>query len=81
MNIHGNIEALIAARLAAPKAFRVTTQYECGKTRNFDVETMGQAENHAAGQRLKMGRDLIHRKTGEMVRVVDVSITEIGNAK
>lgn len=72
-----DIEAFIAKRLAAPKNFRVTTTYADGRTRTLDVETIGQAENHAHGQRCKIGRDLIDRDTSKTVRVVSVDISEI----
>ncbi|MBZ9888104.1 hypothetical protein LB559_09145 [Mesorhizobium sp. BR1-1-3] len=69
-----NAMDLIAARLAAPKKFRVVTLYECGKTYTHDTEMMGQAENWAIGERRKIGRDLIERATGKTVRVVSVEI-------
>lgn len=67
----------IAARIAAPKHFRITTTYASGVTKTRDVETMGQAENWATGERRKIGRDLIDRGTGDTVRVVSVNITGI----
>jgi hypothetical protein len=71
------INALIAARLAAPKNFRVVTLYVSGATRTHDTETAGQAENYAVGERRKIGRDLISRETGKTVRVVSVEIGRI----
>lgn len=68
---------LIATRLAAPKRFRVTTAYASGITKTREVETKGQAENWATGERRKIGRDLIDRVTGETVRVVSVDIAGI----
>lgn len=73
-HMNASIEALIARQLAAPKAFRVVTAYACGKTRALDVETVGQAENHAIGERRLIGRDMIDRTTGATVRVVSVTV-------
>ncbi|RWN51410.1 MAG: hypothetical protein EOS04_24370 [Mesorhizobium sp.] len=72
-----NVMDLIAARLAAPKNFRVTTLYESGNTRIHDTETLSQAENYATGERRKIGRDLIERATGKKVRVVSVEINAL----
>lgn len=73
--------ARIAARLAAPKAFAVVTRFErAGETceRRLETETPGQAENHATGERRKIGRDLICTQTGKPLRVLSVDIVTIG---
>lgn len=67
----------IATRLAAPKHFRITTTYASGVAKTREVETKGQAENWATGERRKIGRDLIDRMTGKTVRVVSVTIDAI----
>lgn len=72
-----NVMDLIAARLTAPKQFRVTTLYQSGNMRIHDTETLPQAENWAIGERRKIGRDLIERTTGEKVRVVSVEINAL----
>ncbi len=72
-----NTEAFIAARVARPKNFRVTSTYADGKTRVHDVNNMGQAENWAYRERVEIGRDLIERETGKIVRIVDVKIERI----
>jgi len=70
--------ALIARVQAMPKRFRVRTIYADGRVRQpHDTATRAQAENWAAGQSRKVGRDLIDRETGETVRVVDVVILDI----
>jgi len=69
-----SIAALIAARLAAKKNFKVLTTYADGAMKTHETETMGQAENWAIGERRKVGRDLVDRLTGKTVRVVRVSI-------
>lgn len=72
--------ARIAARLAAPKAFAVVTRFErAGETceRRLETETRGQAENHATGERRKIGRDLTCTQTGLPVRVFAVEILDI----
>lgn len=68
------IEQRLAALAASPKPYRVVTTYACGKVRTLDVHSMGAAENHAFGERRKIGRDLIDRETGATVRVVSVDI-------
>lgn len=72
-----NAMDLIAARLAAPKQFRVTTVYADGAVKHHDTETVGQADNWAAGESRKIGRDLIDRMTGKSVRVVSVDVARI----
>lgn len=72
-----NVMDLITARLAAPKKFRVSTRYQDGRIKAHDVETIGQAENFAVGQRSKIGKNLIDRDTGKTVRVVSVEITAL----
>lgn len=69
-----NVEALIAKRLAAPKKFRVLTTYAYGALRHHDTETLEQSNNHAVGERRKIGRNLISRETGKVVRVVSVEV-------
>lgn len=71
------IAALIARRLAAPKAWRVLTTFADGAMRHRDTETEGQAKNYATGESRKIGRDLINRETGETVRIVSVEVLPI----
>jgi hypothetical protein len=68
---------LISTHLARPMTHRVTTVYECGKVRTFDVRSLAQAENHATGERRKIGKSLIDRMTGATVRVIAVTIDAI----
>ena len=68
---------LIARRLAMPKMYRVTTYYECGKTRTHDTATLAQAENYATGERRAIGRNLICRDTGATVRKIRVSVESL----
>ena len=68
---------LIAKRLAAPKAFRVTTTYDSGKTRTHDTATLAQAENHANLYRPNINRELIDHDTGKTVRAISVTISSI----
>jgi len=70
-------EQLIAAALAAPKTHAVVTTYADGRERRFDTRNAGSAENHAVGERRKIGRDLIDRNTGATVRVVSVEVVAI----
>lgn len=69
-----SIDHLLQELAAAPKPFKVVTTYECGKVRSLDVLSMGAAENHASGERRKIGRNLIERETGRTVRVISVEI-------
>lgn len=67
---------MLSALSAAPKPFKVVTTYECGKVRELACHSAGAAENHASGERTKIGRNLIERETGRTVRVVSVEIVE-----
>jgi len=67
----------IQALLARPKNFRVSTHYADGRVKNHDVHSFGQAQNWAAGERRRVGRDLVDRVTGKVSRVVDVAIEPI----
>jgi hypothetical protein len=68
---------LIAAALAAPKTHAVVTTFADGEVRRFETRNLGSAENHAVSERRKIGRDLISRQTGAVVRVVSVEIVAI----
>lgn len=68
---------LIAAALAAPKTHAVVTTYADGKVRRFETRNEPSAENHAVGERSKVGRNLIDRDTGKTVRVVSVIVERI----
>lgn len=75
--------ALIAEALGRPMTHRVVTIYANGKHRDFPTRSAPSAENHAIGERRKIGRDLIERDpvtlmpTGRTVRVVSVHVERI----
>lgn len=69
--------ARIAQRLAAPKQWEMIARYACGKEYRFQTETRGQCENHAIVWNRKIGRNLICRETGAIVRVVSVEIVAL----
>ncbi len=66
--------ALIKAALDAPKTHVVVSTYADGKTHRHETRSAATAENFAVGERRKIGRDLIDRETGGIVRVVSVDI-------
>jgi len=68
---------LIAAALAMPKTHCVVTTYECGKMRRFETRSQASAENHAVGERSKIGRSLIDRMSGDKVKIVSVTIERL----
>lgn len=76
-------EQMIAAALAMPHTHAVVTKYADGTARRFTTRSLKTAENHAIGERRKIGRDLISRgdnlghKAGDIVRVVAVEIEEL----
>lgn len=70
---------LIAAALAMPKTHEVVTAYADGTERRFGTRNPASAENHAVGERRKVGRDLIDRISGEIVCVVSVSIVKMAS--
>lgn len=61
--------ALIQAALNAPKTHVVVSTYADGFQRRHETRSTATAENHAVGERRKIGRDLISRETGGIVRV------------
>lgn len=75
-----NIEAFLAAQLARPLTHRVLITYAGGKTRHLDVRSIEAAENHAASESRKIGRNLIDRVTGEEVRVIAVKVIPLDRA-
>lgn len=68
---------LIAAALAAPKTHKVVTTYADGRVREFETRNLASAETHAVGERRKIGRDLIDRTTGAIVRITAVEVGQI----
>lgn len=68
---------LIAAALAAPKTHKVVTTYADGRVREFETRSELTAENHAILDRRNIGRDLISRETGEIVRIVSVDVVAL----
>ena len=64
----------LAAALAAPKTHKVVTAYQCGKVRTHETRNLASAENYAIGERRKIGRALVDRETGQLVRVQSVTI-------
>lgn len=68
---------LIAAAIAAPHTHKVVTTYVDGTTREHPTRSDATAEMYAAGERQKLGRDLIDRSSGKTVRVVNVSVSQI----
>ena len=68
---------LLNSALAAPHTHAVVTTYESGKVRKFTTRSLATAENHAVGERRKIGRELIDRETGKTVRVVSVEVVAL----
>lgn len=65
---------LISSALAMPKTHSVVTTYADGQIKTFETRSIGSAETFATGERRKIGRDLISRETGAMVRVISVEV-------
>lgn len=72
-----NTHPLILAALAKPITHNVVTIFADGTERSLGVRSLAAGENYAIGERRKIGRDLISRETGGIVRVVAVEIKEI----
>lgn len=51
-------------------------RYACGKERRIPCHSLAAANNGAARERRKIGRELIDRMTGATVRVVSVDVEE-----
>ena len=69
--------AIVAAMLARPITHEVVTKFADGAERRFGVRSAAQGENYAIGERRKIGRDLLNRDTGAMVRVVSVEVVSL----
>lgn len=69
--------AIILAMLAKPVTHEVVTTFADGSTRRFGVRSKPQGENYAVGERRKIGRDLINRETGDIVRVIAVEVVTV----
>lgn len=74
MNISQTINRL-ESLANGPKPWLVTVTYQCGKVRTIRQPREGMARNHAAREAGKIGRDLINRDTGQLVRIVAVQVT------
>ncbi len=72
-----SIDALLSAALAAPRTHAVLTTYASGRVKRHETRNAASAENHAVGERRKIGRELIDRETGDKVRVVSVEIVAL----
>ncbi len=70
---------LIAAALAMPKTHKVVTTYVDGRVREFETRSQQTAEHHSVLDRRNIGRDLIERETGKIVRIVSVVVCKIGD--
>jgi hypothetical protein len=69
------IAALVRAALDAPKTHVVVTLYADGTTKRHETRSRASAETHANMViRPQLGRDLIDRKTGKTVRMIDVTV-------
>lgn len=70
MNIMDRLNALSAA----PKPWLVTMTYASGHVRMLRQPKEVMARNFAERESRKIGRDLINRETGEIVRMVRVDV-------
>jgi hypothetical protein len=81
--IANDTEAFLQRMRARPMTHEVVTTFADGTKRRFKVQSIGAANNHAVGERRKIGRDLISRgddlghKAGDIVRVVSVEIAPL----
>jgi len=57
-----------------PKPWRVTVTFQDGRTHVLDCPFEGGARNAADRYSRKIGKDLISRDTGEIVRIVSVNV-------
>lgn len=72
-----DIRDKLAALAAAPRGWRVAVLYVDGSVKTHDSRSLAGAKNFAIGERRKIGRELIDRATGNTVRIVEVTISEI----
>jgi hypothetical protein len=66
--------ARLEALASDPKPWLVTTTYQCGKVRMLRQPREAMARNYAAREAGKVGRELIDRETGQLVRIVAVDV-------
>lgn len=71
------IQSRIAAALAAPKTHAVLTLRDDGGVTRHETRSLKTAENHAVGERRKVGRQFLDRATDRPYRVVGVEIVKI----
>jgi len=71
------IEAKLALIIAQPITHTVVVTYLDGTSRSLGVRGAKAAENNARAERRHIGRPLIDRETGRIVRVVSVEIAPI----
>lgn len=64
----------LEALAAAPKNWFYVVRYEDGRERRIGAISRSAAENGAIRERRKIGRNLIDRETGVVVRVVSVEV-------
>lgn len=69
--------ALLDRVLSMPKTHKVVTTYADGKVSEFATRSERTAENHAVLDRRNIGRDLIERETGRIVRIISVEVKSI----
>jgi hypothetical protein len=67
--------ARLAALTNGPKPWLVTITYESGKVHSLRQPFEASARNYAAAQAGKIGRALIDRETGEIVRIMSVDVS------
>lgn len=72
-----NTPSLVAEMLARPVTHEVVTTFADGSERRFGVRSAAQGENYAVGEHRKIGRDLISRENGAIVRVISVELVTL----
>lgn len=73
-NLEAKLNARLEALMAAPKPWVVVIAYTSGASREIPCLSEAAANNCADRERRKLGRDLIDRISGEIVRVASVKI-------
>lgn len=71
-----SIEALIARRLAAPKAFKVVSTFADGSTYEHLTQTKGQADVHVAARSQAIGHR-VATGNGNVSKLVSVAVVAL----
>ena len=69
--------SILKDHLSRPFTHAVTTVYSDGREKDHFARSIAAAKNFAVGERRKIGKQVIDRKTGDSSVVIDVVISKL----